>query len=92
MQLQSVQGLVATAIDDMAGSNMAWNGHVNMDPEAIAVMLTRLIMGTNIRTSPLTSIHDVGDDCGLESFCAPTANSAVAKKRASKKKSKLKAK
>ena len=39
-QLQSIQGLVAAAIESMADSSMAWNGHPNMNPEAVGVMLT----------------------------------------------------
>lgn len=74
----------------MADSNMAWNAHANMDVAGVGVMLTRLVMGTNVRTSPLTSLADVGEECGLESFCAPTANSAVAKKKANKKKARKK--
>ena len=74
----------------MADSNMAWNAHANMDVVGVGMMLTRLVMGTNVRTSPLTSLADVGEECGLESFCAPTANSAVAKKKANKKKARKK--
>ena len=37
----------------MADSNMAWNAHANMDVAGVGVMLTRLVMGTNVRTSPV---------------------------------------